>query len=175
MTESRVAERTATQGDRDDDDDVASSEDEGSRDGGYLKSGNGGASKRRIYSPKYTETCRGRGQENHDARGRGVSNILRAYKGQRTFSGLYDEDLEAIAENYSETADSCDATDYEKRKAMFSMLHGSAWTLINRKGKGCKEFDEGMELLRSWYISDDKQGRLLTEWHGMSLTRTMEE
>lgn len=58
----------------------------------------------RIESPRPTvewETSRG---EKHDDRGRGVTNILRAYKGQPTFGGLYDEQLEAVAENYAETA-----------------------------------------------------------------------
>lgn len=110
-----------------------------------------------------------------DERGRGVSNILRAYKGQPKFSGLYEEDLEALAENYEETADSCDATDLEKSKEMFAMLHGSARTLFNRKGKYCKSFEEGMDLIRSWYNSEDKEGRLLAEWHQMSLSKDMEE
>lgn len=49
-------------------------------------------------------------RDKHDERGRGVPNILRAWNVQATFRGLYDEDLEAVAENCSETAEPCDAT-----------------------------------------------------------------
>lgn len=100
---------------------------------------------------------------------------MRAYKGKPTFGGVYDEDREAVAENYAETAESCDATEYEKCKAKSFMLSGRARMLFHRKGKDFKTFEQGMELLRSWYNSADKQGRLLTEWHGMSLTWSMED
>lgn len=125
-------------------------------------------------SPRESSTWSDRGERPED-RGRGVSKILRSYKCQPTFSGLYDEDLESIAENFAETAESCDATDQEKRREIFSMLHGSTRTLFNRKGKFCVTFEDGMMLLRSWYNSEDKQGRQLTEWHNMSLTKTMED
>lgn len=42
---------------------------------------------------------------------------------------------------------------------MFLMLTTSGRTLFNRKWKDGKTIGEGMDLLRSLYISDDKHGR----------------
>lgn len=71
--------------------------------------------------------------------------------GQPTFNRLYDEYLEAVAENYEEKADSCDATDFEMRKDIFAMLNGSAQTLLYRKGREGRTFEEGIDFLKSWY------------------------
>lgn len=60
-------------------------------------------------------------------------NMLRSYKAQRTVSGLYNACLDKVAENYGETADSCDGTGFEKRKTIFCMLHGSAKTFEHRE------------------------------------------
>lgn len=46
-----------------------------------------------------------------DDRGRVTTNILSVYKWKPTFSGLSGEDIEAVSENYLETAQSCEATD----------------------------------------------------------------
>lgn len=51
--------------------------------------------------------------------------ILRAYKVEHTLSGLYDEELGSVVENYQETTDACDTTEYEKRRAMLAMIHAS--------------------------------------------------
>lgn len=64
-----------------------------------------------------------------------MTKVFRAYKGYPYCSGLSDEDLEAVPEYYQGTADSCDATDLEKKKIMFSMILHSALTLLNRKGE----------------------------------------
>lgn len=50
--------------------------------------------------------------ERGEGRGRGVTDVLREYRGQPISSGLYEEDLEAIAENNLENVDSCDATEF---------------------------------------------------------------
>ena len=108
-------------------------------------------------------------------RGRGVTTIIKAYQGQPTFSGVYDEDLETVVELYSETAENCDATPEEKRKAMFIMLKGNARSLFAKKGKLCKTFEDGIELLRTWFNSSDKESRILAEWHSLSLTTAIRE
>lgn len=74
-----------------------------------------------------TIRARSRKGELQEEMGRGVTKLFRVYEGHPTSLGLYDEYHEAIAENYEETAknNSCDATDLEQGKAMFSMLHGS--------------------------------------------------
>lgn len=51
----------------------------------------------------------------------GVTSIIKAFQGQRNFSGLFDDDLESIAEIYASIADMCDATECEKRKPMSVM------------------------------------------------------
>lgn len=80
-------------------------------------------------------------------RERGVKIILRAFNGQQTLSGLYYEDLEAVAERHTENTESCEVQEYEKPKRMFAMLLGSARTLFNRNGKQSKTFTEGQDLL----------------------------
>lgn len=125
-------------------------------------------------SPTNTQTDN-RSWTTDNQRGRGVTTIIKAYQGQPTFSGLYDEDLENIVELYTETAENCDATEDEKRKAMFTMLKGNARSLFARKGKHCLTFDDGVELLRTWFNSSDKESRLLAEWHSMKLTDAMRE
>lgn len=107
--------------------------------------------------------------------GRVVANILKAYVGQPTFSGLYDEDLETIANIYSNVAEMCDATPEDKSKAMSVMLKGAALALFTRNARGRGSFEEGMDTLRSWYNSNDKQARLLAEWQSLSLSSALEE
>lgn len=55
------------------------------------------------------------------------------------------------------------------------MLRGTARTLFNQKEKQCVTLAEVLDLLRSWYNSEDKQGRLLAEWHNMLLSKAIEE
>lgn len=50
-----------------------------------------------------------RGERPHD-RGRGVTTIIMVYQGQGRFSGLYEGDLENIAEMYCSIANMCDTT-----------------------------------------------------------------
>lgn len=88
-------------------------------------------------------------EERTDERGRGISTIMLAFKGEPSFVGLYDEDLETVAENDDETVNSCRATNFEKRKGMFVMLAVSVRTLLNGKARGCITFEEGREILRS--------------------------
>lgn len=90
-------------------------------------------------------------------RGRGVTNIIKDYLGQPRFSGLYDNDLENIAEIYNSIADMWDATQIEKRKDMSLMLKGCGLSLFTRKRKGCGTFEEGINLLGTWFNSKDKQ------------------
>lgn len=72
-----------------------------------------------------------------------MNNILRALKYQQTFTSLYDEDLEAVTENYSETMKTGEAPEYDQPKAMFPMVHRSAWTLCNGKGRECRTLTGG--------------------------------
>lgn len=58
---------------------------------------------------------------------------------------------------------------------MFAMIKGSAKNLFRRQGKECKTFEDVMDLLRSRYTLADKLERLLTEWHGMNLTKAIED
>lgn len=78
-----------------------------------------------------------------------------------------------MVETYEGTVDSCDATDFEKRKGMFEMLHGGARTLFTWKDKYSRIFEDGVASLRSWYNSEDKQGLLLAEWQNMSQSMAM--
>lgn len=66
--------------------------------------------------------------------GKGVQKIIKAFQGQTRFSGVYDEDLENIAEIYGNIADTCDVTPQEKRKAMYVMFKGTALSLFTHKG-----------------------------------------
>lgn len=110
-----------------------------------------------------------------DDRGRGVTNILRDFEGQTTFNGFCNEDLQAIADNYEEMAESCEASDFRKLKGMLTRLHCRTRTLLNRQGRDSGAFEEEIQLLGSWYNSAGKQGCLLTEWHGMDQTKALEE
>lgn len=83
----------------------------------------------------------------------GVTTTIKAYSGQPKFSGIYDEDLENIIDLYTETAENCDATPEEKRKALFTMLIGNARSLFARNGKSCVTFEDGTEVLRKWFKS----------------------
>lgn len=107
-------------------------------------------------------------------RGRAVTTIRKESCGQARFSGLYNYELENVAEIYANIADMCDATRREKRKAMYVMLQRSAFSLFTSKGKGCTTFEEGITLLASWFNGKDKPSRLLCEWHAMSLYTVME-
>lgn len=87
------ATETTAQGEPDGGDcgDSSSSED-GPYDPPQQSRGPGESSHKRMESPHASSDWPGR-YNRQDERGRGVTNILRAYKGQLTFGGLYDEDL----------------------------------------------------------------------------------
>lgn len=69
----------------------------------------------------------------------------------------------------------CDATAKEKRKAMYVMLKGTALGLFTWKATTCETYEEALELLRTWYNSSDKYGRLQGEWQAMTLSQAMQE
>lgn len=98
-----------------DDEDGSSSSDVDAEDEGHRNKHNYAkrevATHGRINSPRASVKIQTR-TERGDDRGRGGTNILRAYKRQLTFGGLYGEDLEEISENYAETANSYDATEF---------------------------------------------------------------
>lgn len=53
------------------------------------------------------------------------------------------------------------------------MLFHSARTLSSRRGREWKTLHEGMVRICSWYNSAEKKGRLLTEWHEVSIAKAM--
>lgn len=156
LTHTVVTGRTTKEEPEGDGGDSSPSSDEEYKHGVFRASGAGEPSRRAIRSPPRSTDLDDK-EISTDDRGRDVSNILRACKGQPTFCGLYDEELEAVAESYEENSDSCDATDLEKSKEVFSMLSGSSGKWFNRKGKECGTVAEGVWLFRSWYNSKDKQ------------------
>lgn len=111
----------------------------------------------------------------HDEGGLGVNGIMKAFIGQDKFSGKYEEDLDAVLNIFETLSRMCDATPEEMRKAMPVMLKGNALRLFSKKAKDCVTYENGAEMLRSWYNSREKQNRLLTEWREMKLSEAMEE
>lgn len=147
-TESATVDQTLTEGESGGGNDSSSSQIEGSQNGRLRNDTAGVPRHKGTASPRESNG----GQEKNDMpddRNSEVTNVLRAFRGQTTFSGIYDEDLEANAEHYAGTADSCDVADAEKGRTMFPVLHGRSRTPFNRKGKECRSFQEEIGFLRS--------------------------
>lgn len=69
----------------------------------------------------------------------------------------------------------CEVSDRQKKKAMTIMLRGPAKALFARHAQSCRTYQEGIDLLRSRYNNEEKQNRLLMEWQGMRLSRSMQD
>lgn len=86
-----------------------------------------------------------------------------------------DDDLETVATQNENVAEICEATPEEKKNAMSIMLKGAALALSTRTWMECEMYEDGMELLLTWYNSSDKQWRLLADRQGMCLIHAMYE
>lgn len=104
-----------------------------------------------------------------DEIGRSVTTKIQALQEQPQFSGMYDDDLENVAEIYALFVKMCDASWDQKRKAMSVMLKWSALSLFIRKLQYCQVFEQGIVTIQSWLDCKDQPSRLLVEQHAMSL------
>lgn len=68
----------------------------------------------------------------------------------------------------------CDAAEQEKWKAMSAMLKWTDLSLLIREGHQCETFEQGVELLGTWFNLRDKRSRLLAGTKCMYPSSAME-
>lgn len=56
---------------------------------------------------------------------------------------------------------------------MIVMVKGDSRTFFSRNAHNCQTFEEAVRVLRANYYYRDNQGRLLSEWQNMFLTKAM--
>lgn len=103
----------------------------------------------------------------------GGSRLMKAYIGNPTFSGGWDEDIDNCISIYDILSEMCCVTDDEKLQSIPIMLSGDALSYFSSKIEGCSSYQEATMLLRRWYNSDEKRARILKAWQSMQLSDKM--
>lgn len=102
--------------------------------------------------------------------------MMKSFITMPKFSGNFTDDLEEVIEEFETVSDIFDvSTDQEKLKEVPIMLKSTTFRKYSQKKKRFRLYEEGIDELRMWFSSTERQTRLLSEWNSMRLTDAMEQ
>ena len=103
----------------------------------------------------------------------GLQGMMKAYGGQKKYTGAFDDDLSVVIEEYEMTARICGLTMEEKRDGIVIMLEGPALAYYAAHLKNVDTYDALIDGLKDWYTSEEQRARLLRDWDGARLSQWM--
>lgn len=89
---------------------------------------------------------------------------MRSFVGKKTFSGNWYVELDNTINIFITLADMFEVNNSETIMAVPLMLSGDALIYYNSNIKGCKEYEEAMEMMKKWYNSDNRKAGIFTKW-----------